>query len=179
MECIQRSGLSFLLTAIWLVCTASAYGANTDPNTVWPLCGRITDSPPQGWVPANGCPASRSGDPDYSDEPLSATFGPRPLASENNRYDFHRGVDIATPIGTPFFAITDGSVEIAGIHSSYSDPLVKLRHFRPGDSNCSPDGCYHSYYLHINNSVVVENEQVVKGQLLGYTGAAGTLYWRL
>ena len=149
-----------------------AVAANTDPNLAWPLCGRISENPPNGWVDTEGCPPSRFGDPNFSDEPLSSTFGPRPLASENNRYDFHRGIDIATPIGSPFFAIADGTVEIAGNHSSYSDPLVKLRHFRPGETNCNAGGCYHSFYLHIDTWVVNENDQVVKGQLLGYTGAS-------
>jgi len=159
---------------LFLSASFAVQAANTDPDTIWPLCGRITASPPGGWVDTDGCPAVRAGDAVYSDEPLSSTFGPRPLASESNRYDFHRGVDIATPIGTPFFAITDGSVEIAGNSASYSDPLVKLRHFRPGESSCSPNGCYHSYYLHISSWVVSENDQVVKGQLLGYTGASSS-----
>ncbi|HKJ16257.1 MAG TPA: hypothetical protein VJ984_02770, partial [Xanthomonadales bacterium] len=72
----------------------------TDPDMIWPLCGRISENPPPGWVDTDGCPAERFGDPAYSDAPFSATYGPRPLASESNRYDFHRGVDIATPIGT-------------------------------------------------------------------------------
>jgi PKD repeat protein/murein DD-endopeptidase MepM/ murein hydrolase activator NlpD len=166
----SRVFLCLLLTAAGFAVQA----ANTDPDTTWPLCGRITASPPGGWVDSDGCPAVRAGDAAYSDEPLSSTYGPRPLASESNRYDFHRGVDIATPIGTPFFAITDGSVEIAGNNASYSDPLVKLRHFRPGESSCSPNGCYHSYYLHIDSWVVSEDDQVVKGQLLGYTGASSS-----
>jgi murein DD-endopeptidase MepM/ murein hydrolase activator NlpD/PKD repeat protein len=166
--------LYFILACFLLVLSFNAPAASTDSNTIWPLCGRITQNAPGGWVPADGCPAARFGDPAYSDEPLSSTFGPRPLASENNRYDFHRGVDIATPIGTPFFAITDGTVEIAGNHASYSDPLVKLRHFRPGETSCNAGGCYHSYYLHIDSWVVNENDSIVKGQLLGYTGASGS-----
>jgi len=166
---------STLILCVSFICFAlNVQAANTDPNTVWPLCGRITDNPPAGWVDTDGCPVVRAGDASFSDEPLSATFGPRPLASESNRYDFHRGVDIATPIGTPFFAISDGSVEIAGSNPSFSDPLVKLRHFRPGETSCSPTGCYHSFYLHISNWVVAEGEQVVKGQLLGYTGASSS-----
>jgi len=167
-----RSWLSAVL--FFAVFIGDIYAANTDPNTLWPLCGRITENPPPGWVDTDGCPAARAGDPAYSDEPLSSTFGPRPLASENNRYDFHRGVDIATPEGTPFFAITDGIVEIAGENPSYSDPLVKLRHFRPGETSCNAGGCYHSFYLHISNWVVSEDDSVVKGQLLGYTGASGS-----
>ncbi len=154
--------------------SADSHAGALDPDTVWPLCGRITDNPPPGWTAADGCPAERFGNATFSDEPLSATFGPRPLASENNRYDFHRGVDIATPEGTPFFAIADGVVRIAGNHSSYSDPLVSLRHFRPGESSCSAQGCYHSYYLHISSWVVSPDETVSKGQLLGYTGSSGS-----
>jgi murein DD-endopeptidase MepM/ murein hydrolase activator NlpD len=163
-----------IVCVLFFCCALNAQAANLDPNAIWPLCGRITESPPVGWVDTDGCPVIRAGDAGFSDEPLSSTFGPRPLASESNRYDFHRGVDIATPIGTPFFAISDGSVEISGINPSYSDPLVKLRHFRPGESSCSPTGCYHSYYLHITSWVVAEDEQVAKGQLLGYTGASSS-----
>jgi murein DD-endopeptidase MepM/ murein hydrolase activator NlpD len=165
-----------------LACLAAASVAlaqSFDPDLAWPLCGRITENPPPRWVDTDGCPASRFGDAASSDEPLSATFGPRPLASESNRYDFHRGVDIATPIGTPFFAVADGRVEIAGNHSSFSDPLVKLRHFRPGESSCSPTGCYYSFYLHISSWVVAQNDTVVKGQLLGYTGASSSSFEHL
>ena len=42
------------------------------------------------------------------------------------RYDFHRGVDIPTPIGTPLVAIDDGTVRIAGSHSAYSDGVVQV-----------------------------------------------------
>ena len=146
MKVALQGRLPFLFCVVWLAFAATAQGADTDPNTIWPLCGRITDNPPEGWVDTDGCPGLRFGDASYSDEPLSSTYGPRPLASEDDRYDFHRGVDIATPSGTPFFAITDGSVEIAGNHPSYSDPLVKLRHFRPVETSCDAGGCYHSYY---------------------------------
>ena len=71
-----------------------ALAEDFDPEMAWPLCGRIAENPPPGWQPADGCPSSRFADAGYSDEPLSSTFGPRPLYSENNRYDFHRGIDI-------------------------------------------------------------------------------------
>lgn len=145
-----------------------------DEDAVWPLCGRITENPPKGWQARKGCPARRFGNAAYSDEPLAATFGPRPLASGGNRYDFHRGIDISTPTGTPIFAVTAGNVETAGVDSSYSDPVIKLRHFRPGATSCSDGGgCYHTLYLHVSDWVVTEDEWVEKGQLIGYTGASG------
>jgi murein DD-endopeptidase MepM/ murein hydrolase activator NlpD len=146
----------------------------TDPDAAWPLCGRITENPPPDWQETDGCPATRFGNPAFSDAPFSSTFGPRPLGSQSDRFDFHRGVDIATPTGTPIFAISDGVVKISGVHSGYSDPLLKLRHYRPGSTSCnSGGGCYHSYYLHISNWLVAVDEEVQKGALIGYTGASG------
>lgn len=42
------------------------------------------------------------------------------------RYDFHRGIDIPTPVGTPVRAIDSGKILVAGSHKSYSDPLVQV-----------------------------------------------------
>lgn len=166
-------GLATLVLVLMVAPVATEpLGAQMDPTAVWPLCGRITGSPPEGWSPEDGCPAERAGDPAFSDAPLSSTFGPRPLASDSNRYDFHRGVDIATPIGTPIFAITDGVVQFAGDSPSYGDPVIRIRHFRPGTSSCAGAGCYESQYLHVGDWVVAEDESVVRGQLIGHTGAS-------
>ncbi len=146
-----------------------------DPSPAWPLCGRITENPPSGWTEEDGCPADRFGNAAYTDGPISSTYGPRPLVSEGYRYDFHRGLDLGTPIGTPVFAVADGEVRIAGPHSSYEDPLVQLRHFRPGAASCSAgDGCYHTNYMHMSGWVVAVGEQVVKGQLIGYSGESAS-----
>lgn len=154
--------------------TASATGAAFDPSPAWPLCGRIAAAPPPGWNPQQGCPAIRHGNPGYADYPLSSSFGPRQKASEAYRYDFHRGIDIPTPAGTPVFAIADGTVQIAGTHASYTDALVQLRHWRPGQSSCATVGCYFSNYMHLSGWVVSNGQSVRKGQLLGYTGSSGS-----
>ncbi|MFQ5792537.1 MAG: hypothetical protein ACE5JI_18865, partial [Acidobacteriota bacterium] len=65
-----------------------------DPDPAWPLCGRIAQDPPAGWDEFDGCPESRHGNARFSDAPFSSTFGPRQKASEDYRYDFHRGLDI-------------------------------------------------------------------------------------
>jgi murein DD-endopeptidase MepM/ murein hydrolase activator NlpD len=153
---------------------AAARAQQFDQTLAWPLCGRITENAPAGWNESDGCPAERWGDADHSDLSLNSPFGPRPLASENDRYDFHRGIDIATPEGTPVFAIADGIVKIAGDHSSYSDPLVQLRHYRPGHSSCADVGCYHSNYMHLSDAAVDVDETVSKGELIGYTGRSAS-----
>ncbi len=162
--------LAVLLIVPLVVATPS--GAQMDTSSVWPLCGRIAENPPPGWLAEDGCPLARAGDPSFSDAPFSATFGPRPLASDSNRYDFHRGVDLATPIGTPIFAITDGVVQHAGVHPEYDDPVIRIRHFRPGATSCSGVGCYESQYLHVSGWVVAAGQNAVKGQLIGYSGAS-------
>lgn len=163
-----------IFTALFLaVITGPGIANDYDPQPVWPLCGRIMENSPAGWQPSDGCPEERFGNPGFADEPFSSTFGPRPLASEENRYDFHRGMDIATPLNTPIFAIADGIVQSAGDHPSYSDPMIRVRHFRPGETGCNSLGCYNSLYLHVNGWVVAEDDVVQKGQLIGYTGASG------
>jgi murein DD-endopeptidase MepM/ murein hydrolase activator NlpD len=166
------SGLALLL-GVATVAPAAAQGF--DPDPVWPLCGRITENKPKKWRPQKGCPSERWGSSAHTDSPISSTYGPRQLASESFRYDFHRGLDIATPIGTPLFAFSNGVVQNAGPHPSYSDPMIRVRHYRPGQTSCSAGGgCYNSLYLHVSDWVVNEGETVSKGELIGYTGASGS-----
>lgn len=146
-----------------------------DPNPSWPLCGRISEelASVSGWQSGENCPAYRIGDAQYSDFPLSSTFGPRQLVSGGYRYDLHRGIDIPTPIGTPIFAVSDGIVKKAGMYSAFTDTVILIRHFKPGyaGTSCTDSGgCYNSVYLHMNSVVVSENVAVSKGDLIGYSG---------
>ena len=150
----------------------------------WPLCGRIADAPPTvTWLATDGCPLSRCDNATFSDLPISTSFGPRPLGSENERFDFHRGLDISCQVGTPIFAIADGTVLVAGISSSYSDPVIVIRHYRPGFATCTEGGgCYTSQYIHMRPSsaggccVVSAGDTVVAGALIGYSGASSFGY---
>lgn len=157
-----------------LLWSAAASGQQFDPAPSWPLCGRITVDAPAGWDQSQGCPQERSGNSDFSDLPLNWTYGPRPLTSGNDRYDFHRGLDIATPIGTPVFAIADGVIRLSGNHSGYSDPVVQIRHFRPGHSSCDGVGCYHSNYMHLSGWTLSVGDTVSKGDLVGFTGESAS-----
>ena len=170
----MRKPLFVLGFGVLLAWSATASAQQFDPTPAWPLCGRIAETPPQGWVEDDGCPSERWGAPAFTDLPLESTYGPRALTSENSRYDFHRGIDIPTPIGTPVFAIADGEVIIAGNHSGYSDPLVQLRHYRPGRTSCSGVGCYHSNYMHLSDWTVLAGAAVSKGDLIGYTGESAS-----
>ncbi|NIT13258.1 MAG: peptidoglycan DD-metalloendopeptidase family protein, partial [Candidatus Dadabacteria bacterium] len=175
---LRYTGL-ILLSIIFFLSVPKAFSQQFDPDMAWPLCGRITENPPAGWQDTDGCPSERFGNPDFTDLPVRSVFGPRPLVSEDERYDFHRGIDIATPIGTPVFAVADGVVRTAGDHPSYSDPVIIIRHFRNGDTSCSTWGCYHSNYLHIDSVVVSKDDVVSKGQLIGYSGKSASNFEHL
>ena len=164
-----------LLLAAW---TLPAWGqglGHYDPAPAWPLCGRIAESPPQGWALGMPCPADRFGDPNFHDAPISSTFGARQLVSGGFRYDFHRGLDLPAPTGTPLFAIADGEVRKAGVVAGFSDPVLELRHFRPGFTSCAAGGgCYASMYLHISAWNVSVGDTVSKGDYIGQSGESFT-----
>ena len=107
---------------------------------------------------------------DSASREVSSGFGPRLMASEDFRYDFHRGIDLPTPIGTPLLALADGVVRIGGEHDAYADGVIQVAH---GDG-CSgqPDNCWFATYLHISESVVADGDSVRAGQVLGYSGAS-------
>lgn len=117
------------------------------------------------WGPAPGgaqvdnvWPISGTSQPDAS---ISSPYGPRQKASENFRYDFHQGIDIQTPVGTPVHAIADGEVRIAGTHSSYTNPLVQLKH---------QNGAFYGNYMHLSSWSVSVGQQIKKGEVIGTSG---------
>ena len=181
---IRHLWLGWLVSvAIWLMpCITLALGP-FDPSPVWPLCGRITENPPPGWEKTSGCPPQRWGNSTFNDGPIASTFGPRLLGSQTYRFDFHRGIDIATPIGTPIFAFADGIVRIAGPSPSYRDPLVQLRHYRQGFTSCDNGAsCYYTNYMHLSDQycghilgcLLINDAVIAKGFVL-WTGFVQTL----
>lgn len=173
----MRMFLAALTTTALLAATsAGAQGLGVyDPDLAWPLCGRIADDPPMGWAPGMDCPPERHGDPAFHDGPISSSFGPRQLPSEMFRYDFHRGIDLPADIGTPLFAVADGEVRKAGPDPSFDDPVIEIRHFRPGFASCGDGGgCYSSMYLHVSAWTVMPGNIVTKGQYIGETGESSS-----
>jgi murein DD-endopeptidase MepM/ murein hydrolase activator NlpD len=74
----------------------------------------------------------------------------------------HEGIDLAAPIGTPIYAMTDGVVEEAGPASGFGLWVV-LRH---------PDGT-RTVYGHVNRMFVQQGDKVSAGEEIAEVGNRG------
>lgn len=76
--------------------------------------------------------------------------------------EFHAGIDIAAPTGTPIVATADGLVIFSGYVRGYGYVVI----------------IYHGYgyttlYAHMSGREVKTGERVVKGKVIGYVGRTG------
>jgi murein DD-endopeptidase MepM/ murein hydrolase activator NlpD len=92
---------------------------------------------------------------------LSSPFGYR-ISPFTNQREFHKGVDIATRIGTPVVATADGLVVSAGREGHYGN-MVTINH---GYS-------LKTRYGHLHKFRVKKGAQVKRGQIIGEVGRSG------
>ena len=137
------------------------------PDHVWPISGTAT--------------------PDFDAYGIASTFGPRLRASEDFRYQFHRGIDVPCDCYTPVHASAGGVIRLAGDYSFYADRLVQIRHYKPwADGSCmnaagESGGCYYSNYMNLASVAVNpatgapyrEGDPVSVGAIIGYSGETG------
>lgn len=78
----------------------------------------------------------------------------------------HAAIDIATPVGTPLFAMADGEIVAAWNDNTYGGGLsLRMKH---------PNG-YTTGFAHLQrNNVLRVGAKVKAGDLIGYTGNTGT-----
>lgn len=93
---------------------------------------------------------------------ISSPFGER-IHPVYGRKSFHKGVDLASPNGTPIYATADGIVAFAGVCNGYGN-FIKLNH----------QNGYKTGYAHMSRMVVSSGAKVKKGDLIGYVGSTGT-----
>ncbi len=86
---------------------------------------------------------------------------PHPILGGNRP---HLGVDYAAPVGTPIWAVADGTVVSCGWNGGYGKQ-VAIRH---------PKG-YQSFYGHLSGfaSGIAKGRSVRQKQVIGYVGATG------
>ena len=90
---------------------------------------------------------------------ITSPFGGRQIFGGEN---FHRGLDIAAPNGTPIAASAGGQVIWAGPKGTYGN-LVKIDH---GNG-------FTTYYAHCSELLVQEGDQVTQGQTIALVGSTG------
>ncbi|MGK3959724.1 M23 family metallopeptidase [Sorangium sp. So ce118] len=130
-----------------LALSAAIAGCGSDPegaDLVWPIGG--TDEM----------------------QPMSSSFGPRLQASRDGVYDFHRGIDIPTVMGTPVYAVAAGKVTRAGRYKDFDDVVVQIEHCD------APGACFYSTYVHLTLPLVEAGDEVGRGQHIAYTGLAAS-----
>lgn len=95
--------------------------------------------------------------------PISSPFGERedPVLGTGEG-EFHPGIDITSPLGTPIHATADGVVTTAGMVNGYGR-MVRIDHGHGLETG----------YGHMSGFAVTEGQQVVRGQVIGYVGHSG------
>jgi len=78
-----------------------------------------------------------------------------------HRYQFHDGIDIPAPEGTPLFAVQDGRVDWDRQKGEYGLCVV-LNH-----------GSCRTLYAHLSGVTVQNGDYVKSGQVIGYVGSTG------
>ena len=102
--------------------------------SLWPVMGRITSSFGQREDPVKG----------------------------NGEGEFHKGLDISAPTGTPVRATADGVVKLAGMVNGYGREVII-------DHGHSVETCY----AHLSAFATIAGQTVVRGQVIGYVGHSG------
>ena len=78
------------------------------------------------------------------------------------RREFHDGIDIGAPVGTPVVAPRGGTVLAAGYSATFGR-FLRLSH---------PDG-YVSFMAHLYRVIVRVGDEVIQGQQVAYSGNTG------
>jgi murein DD-endopeptidase MepM/ murein hydrolase activator NlpD len=95
--------------------------------------------------------------------PITSGFGERedPIL-DNGEGEFHAGIDIGAPNGTPVHATGDGIVRSAAMGHGYGREVV-IDHGHGVET----------VYGHMSGFACIAGETVVRGQIIGYVGHSG------
>jgi hypothetical protein len=113
---------------------------------------------------------------------MNTSYGPR---IDADRWDFHDGIDLPAPVGTPVYAMADGTVHRAG---PADKPQVDETQPAPGFGSThvilkvcdSSDGQHDLFlvYLHLDSIAegVIPGAQVHQGDVIGAVGQEDATY---
>ena len=93
---------------------------------------------------------------------LTSPFGERGHAMGGGGAQFHAGIDVSVPPGTPVQAAQEGTVAFAGYNGAYGK-VVKLDH---------PHG-FSTLYAHNSRLLVYVGQTIAAGQVICLSGSSG------
>jgi len=93
---------------------------------------------------------------------LTSGYGVRKSPFDDGEGEFHRGIDIASALGTPVRATADGIVRMASWQGGYGR-LIVIDH-KHG---------YRTFYGHNSELLVKPGDIVKRGQVISYMGTSG------
>ena len=93
--------------------------------------------------------------------PISSEFGPRP-GPFGGGGEFHNGIDLIGPHGSPIYATATGVVERAAYGGGYGYHVI-IKHGYGLET----------LYAHLSKLAIAPKTKVKRGQLIGYMGSTG------
>ncbi|MBU1077177.1 MAG: LysM peptidoglycan-binding domain-containing M23 family metallopeptidase [Spirochaetes bacterium] len=78
------------------------------------------------------------------------------------RKKFHKGIDIAAPVGTKIFSSRDGEVKFSGRQKKYGYVIIIVH-----------DNDFETRYAHLKKVLVQTGDKVEQGQVIGLVGKTG------
>jgi len=110
---------------------------------------------------ANGAGEMRSGLVAPTNGAMTSRYGMRrhPILGYKR---MHKGVDFRARTGTPIYAVTDGTVNMAGRNGGHGN-YIRINH----------GGGLQSGYSHLSRFAVSRGQRVKRGQVIGYAGSTG------
>lgn len=94
--------------------------------------------------------------------PITSSFGERENPFGGDEGEFHPGIDISGPLGTPIHATADGVVTAAQVVNGYGRE-VTIEHGHGVET----------LYGHMSGFAVTAGQAITRGQIVGYIGHSG------
>ncbi|WP_298313058.1 M23/M56 family metallopeptidase [uncultured Aquimarina sp.] len=97
-----------------------------------------------------------------SKDDITAAYGKNFNHPIRKKKVFHGGIDIRAKVGTPIIATANGTITLAESQGDWGN-LIVISH---------ADG-YETWYAHLENFNIKKDQQVQKGQVIGFSGNTG------
>lgn len=103
--------------------------------------------------------------------PISSPFGWRENPFKKGEQKFHNGIDFATPVGTPVYAMAEGFCFKSGLENEQKQ--TQGFGLRVWQESVIDGRTLYIWYGHLSKVEIQPVEQIKKGQLIGYSGNTG------